>query len=72
MTARKPIGAELAILREAFETNLKRYSEDGSAASALLQFGDSPLDTKLNTTEWAAYTSIARLLLNSNEAITKG
>ncbi len=72
VTARQPVDYELAVLREAYESDLKRYLADQGAALKLLQVGDSPFDTELDTAQLAAFASVARLILNSNEAITKG
>jgi hypothetical protein len=72
VTARKPNDAEMALLREAYENDFKRYSADKAAALKLMQVGDSPFSTELNVAELAALTSVARLLLNVNEAITRG
>ncbi|QDT97157.1 PSD1 and planctomycete cytochrome C domain-containing protein [Gimesia aquarii] len=71
VTARNPSKAELAVFREAYDTDLKNYTNDQAAAIRLLQVGDSSFDTKLNTARLAAYTSLARLFLNLDEAITK-
>jgi hypothetical protein len=72
VTARKPTDDELAVFREAYKTDLKLYDGDEAAAMKLLQVGDSSIDTELNKAELAAFTGVARLLLNLNEAITKG
>ncbi len=71
VTARNPSDAELAVFRESYDTDLEYYSNDQAAALRLLQVGDSPFDAKLNTAKLAAYTSLARLFLNLDEAITK-
>lgn len=71
VTARNPSKAELAVFRESYDTDLKNYTNDQAAAIRLLQVGDSSFDTKLNTAKLATYTSLARLFLNLDEAITK-
>ena len=72
VSARKPGPDELAVLRAAYKANLERYANDEAAALKLLRVGESPFDAGLNPAELAAITSLARLLLNTNEAITKG
>ncbi len=72
VTARRPSDAELAVFREAYEAELKQYTADEVAATKLLTVGESTWDTGLNKAELAAFTGVARLLLNLNEAITKG
>ena len=72
VSARKPGLDELEVLREAYKVNLERYAKDEAAALKLLRVGESPFDTGLKPAELAAITSLARLLLNTNEAITKG
>ena len=72
VTARRPGRDELEVLRDAYGENLARYSKDVPAAQRLLRVGESSVDEGLNPAELAAITSLARLLLNTNEAITKG
>ncbi len=72
VTARSPSEVELAVFREAYEADFRRYSKDGSAALKLLQVGKSPLNSETHMAELAAFASIARLFLNLDEAITKG
>jgi hypothetical protein len=47
------------------------YSEDESAAADLLSVGESQLPADIKKQELAAYTCVANVLLNLNEAITK-
>ena len=51
---------------------MKRYSKDEAAALKLLKVGDSPYSAGMDVKELAAMTDVARLLLNTSEAITKG
>tara|TARA_R110002095_G_scaffold207120_1_gene191748 strand:- start:57908 stop:60955 length:3048 start_codon:yes stop_codon:yes gene_type:complete len=71
VTARNPSEAELALFREAYETDLKHYTNDKNAVEKLLQVGDSALNEKLNQAKLAAFTSLTRVFLNLDEAITK-
>ena len=72
VTSRPPTDAELAIFRAAYEAERKQYAADEAAADKLLSVGESPRDTRLDKAELAAHTAVARLLMNLNEAITKG
>jgi hypothetical protein len=72
VTARLPNKEELAVLREAYQDELQRLSSDQTAAMKLLQVGETPHNTQLPPTQLAAMASVARLLLNLDEAITKG
>ena len=48
-----------------------RYHADKKSARSLVAHGDSSWNRKLDSRELAAYTSIASLLLNLDEAVTK-
>jgi hypothetical protein len=51
---------------------MAHYKADGEAAKSLLSVGALPGNKQLNAAEHAAYTAIARMLLNLSETITKG
>lgn len=72
VTARRPSPAETAIIRETLEAERQRFRDRPDDAARLLGVGDSPRDDQLDTAELAAWTNVARMLLNLNEAITKG
>ena len=72
MTARVPVQSELALLRSSYTENLQHFEANKSPAYKLLQVGDSPYNTRLNISKLAAMTSVARLLFNLNETVTKG
>jgi hypothetical protein len=69
--ARAPSAEERAVLAETLAAFRKRYAQDPSAARDLLEQGEAPKDGSLDAAELAAYTSIASLILNLDEAITK-
>ncbi|HVT92124.1 MAG TPA: DUF1553 domain-containing protein [Bryobacteraceae bacterium] len=48
-----------------------RYQKDPKAASSLLSEGESVVSPRLQPTELAAYTTVASLLLNLDEMVTK-
>jgi hypothetical protein len=70
--ARPPKPAELKILRETFDRRLARFRASPDLAKALLAIGESPADAKLDPAELAAYSTVASMILNLDETITKG
>jgi hypothetical protein len=72
VTARRPHPEELNILQQSYDAELQRFAVARDEARSLLQVGDSEYDNTLDEVQLAAMTSVARLLLNLNEAITRG
>jgi len=72
VTARAPNEAELQILLGQLHSRLDHYHKHPDAAASLLEIGASTADDSLDPVELAAYTTIASILLNLDEAITKG
>ena len=72
VTARSPRDAELILLLKAYKDERDRYSDDEEAALGLLGVGKVPTSTQAASSDLAAMTTVARLLLNLNETITKG
>jgi Protein of unknown function (DUF1553)/Protein of unknown function (DUF1549)/Concanavalin A-like lectin/glucanases superfamily/Planctomycete cytochrome C len=70
-TARRPRPDEVAILLAGFHDQLARFHRDPTAANALINTGESTRDPCLDTCELAAYTTMAQLILNLDETITK-
>jgi hypothetical protein len=70
-TCRAPRPAELRILRDGFEAHLANYRADPQAAANLLAVGEYPRAKQLDVSELAAYSAVAGLILNLDEAITK-
>jgi hypothetical protein len=70
-TARRPAPEELAVLLRVFQGHLEHYRAVPEEAAKLLSVGQSPRDTSLDPAEHAAYTLMASLVLNLDEAITK-
>jgi hypothetical protein len=70
-TGRHPKAAELAVFRDYLAGERARFERDPKAATSLLSVGESPRDETLDQTELAAFTSVARLLLNLDEFLTK-
>ena len=67
--SRSPRESELASLREIFDGALARYEADAKAARAVLGKHELPADCDAAT--WAAWFSVAQVLLNLDETITK-
>jgi hypothetical protein len=70
-TGRPPNERELAVLTKQYDSHLATYTADKEAAAKLLESGDSPRDETLDVSEHAAWTMVANLVLNLDEAITK-
>ncbi len=69
--SRRPSSQEVAVLTRTLKEMQAIYTENGSAAEELLAVGESPLPSDIKKQELAAYTCVANVLLNLNEAITK-
>jgi Protein of unknown function (DUF1553) len=70
-TARKPTRKERGVLRSLLEERLESFQKDHQATLALLAAGDSPRDKRLDPPELAAWTTVASVILNLDETITK-
>jgi hypothetical protein len=68
---RSPRPEESATCRQLLERHLAQYSADPKAAEALLKVGFAPNPANLQPAELAAWTSVARVLLNLHETITR-
>ena len=71
-TARMPTQQEVGILVQAYQQNFKQYQTQPERALAILQVGESERDTDLDLAEHAAWTGVAKLILNLSETITNG
>lgn len=71
LLARQPSDEELRVLTDLWRNRLAAYRADPAAAAALLKVGESPRDETLDPASHAAYTSIASVLLNLDETITR-
>jgi hypothetical protein len=69
---RNPKAAEVAAMLGLYNQQAVVFRLDPSGAKKLLEVGESPRDTTLDTTDLAAWTTIASVLLNLDETITKG
>ena len=68
---RNPSVKELELLTALAAKHLEQYKTDAPAAAAVLKVGAKPADPKLDKAELAAWTSIARVVLNLHENITR-
>ena len=71
LTGRRPNACEITILTRGFEFHLDRYRKDIEEARRLVSVGKLKYDKALNVADLAAYTTIASLILNLDETITK-
>jgi mono/diheme cytochrome c family protein len=69
--ARAPKPPEMRVLLDDLHDHLARFRGDAKAAQSLISAGEAPRDAKLDAAELAAYTAVAGLILNLDEAITK-
>lgn len=69
--ARAPTPEETKVLVELHARHAAQYAVDKEAAAKLLHTGDRALPERINPTDLAAWTSVARVLLNLHETITR-
>ncbi len=70
-TARPPEAAELKTLTAGLTSRLARFKDDEAAAKKLIAQGTSKPDPKLDPAELAAYTTVANIILNLDEVVTR-
>jgi hypothetical protein len=68
---RAPSENELQTMRSLLKSRQSDYKADGAAADALLKTGQAPVPAALDKAELAAWTHVARVLLNLHETITR-
>lgn len=69
--SRPPRSEEVQILADLAARHLEEYRQDPAAATALLSVGAHPAPSGIDPCELAAWTSVARVLLNLHETITR-
>jgi hypothetical protein len=69
--ARKPTSRERHWLRDLAEKHTSDYRKDPAAAEALLSVGESKPDPRVDKAELAAWTTVASVILNLDETITR-
>jgi len=70
-TARKPTPPEKQALIAAYQKALTHYQSHPEDAAQLLTVGEWKADERLDPVELAAYTTVAQLLLNLDEVLTR-
>jgi hypothetical protein len=70
-TARAPAADETKVLLGVYRQALDRFRKDAAAAKKLLAVGESPRDPGFDDAELAAWATVASLILNLDETITK-
>jgi predicted methyltransferase len=68
---RDPTSEETSLLIQLYRQHLAQYQADPAAAAALLNVGDSRPRKDVQPAELAAWTSVARVVLNLHETITR-
>ena len=69
--ARRPAAAEHAVVHDLLAAARKRFTVQPDAANKLLTVGSSKVDATIEAGELAAWTSVASILLNLDETISK-
>jgi hypothetical protein len=69
--ARAPLDSELSALRRLLETQRTAFAKDPDAAAQFTRTGKAPAPAGLDPVQWAAWTDVARALLNLHETITR-
>ncbi len=67
----RPDATERRLLTELLQSRLQQFANDPEAVEQLLQIGVAPIDQHLDPVELAAWTSVARAILNMNETVTR-
>ncbi len=71
LLARSPTTEETAVLAELYAAHRHHFAAHEQEAQALIGVGQAPLPQDLPAAELAAWTSVARTLLNLDETITR-
>jgi hypothetical protein len=69
--SRTPTDRETAVLSAVYENDLKRFAADGDAARSFISVGESTAPAEDNIAAAAAWASVARVILNLHETITR-
>ena len=69
--SRSPSAEELAILQKLLAKHREEFRANSAAAEQLPRTGLAPLPAMIDKTELAAWTSVARALLNLHETVTR-
>ena len=69
--SRSPKPEESALLLDLLKKHRQEYIADNAAAEKIVAAGDAPVAKDLNPAELAAWTNVARTVLNLHETITR-
>ena len=70
-TARVPSGKEIGVLRSLLDQQRSTFAQNRRAALELVDVGESARDKSLDPVELAAWSTVASVILNLDETITK-
>ena len=70
-TSRRPVPAELDILKSGLQRNREQFRREPELARRLIEQGEYPRPTNVESAELAAYTATCNLLLNLDETVTR-
>ena len=70
-TSRWPTSVEREKLQAGFKFQLDQFQKDPKSAVKLISAGEYPINQKLDVVELAAYTTMASLILNLDQTISK-
>ncbi|MEY2410936.1 MAG: hypothetical protein QOF48_3606 [Verrucomicrobiota bacterium] len=71
-TGRLPGSDELKVLEDVYKQQLAAFRKENEAARKLLSVGAFQADSSLDQSELAAWSTIASMILNLDETVTKG
>jgi hypothetical protein len=71
VTNRQPTADEVSVLTDLLAKHRGEYKQDGESAKKLLAVGDAKNPDGVDPAELAAWTSVARVILNLSETITR-
>jgi hypothetical protein len=69
--SRLPEERETAAIAKFYQACRKQFTDDPAAAKKLLSVGQAPRPENVNAVDLAAWTSVARILFNLDELITR-
>ena len=72
VTSRKPTRDEVKVLEDVLAKQTADFRKSGDAAGKFLSIGEFTADPTINQADLAAWTTIASMLLNLDETMTKG
>ncbi len=69
--SRDPLPAESSLLQALYEDQLQRFSNSSDDADELIRVGSAPLRSDLPAAELAAWTQVARAIINAYETTAR-